>query len=372
MSENNPPPKPKEIKVPPAQVWREFRMRFLPIVAFVVGSVAAFYLWNVTVVGPTMIGEVEGVQASVISPDAGYVTNLLVRPYQMVKAGDPVAEIVSTDVSQISSLVQDWRSRVTMSQIEIGSMMDQQKVAFDYQSLNMNTLRFRADLSAAKAELPALEAAYQRAEQGWKEQVVPYNDYEAAVRARDSVRARVQELERLVSDAEAQLKVAAVSASVFTNFVFDGSLTEALKRLNADRHGAKDSRFRTIVLRAPITGTIGTILRRPGENIMAGNAIATIYALEGDRIVTYLRPGMASTPKRGASVNVRCRTHNRDQALGKVEEIGLRYESITNTALIRPGAHFELGMPISIAMPASLRPVLRPGELVDLDMAAVK
>lgn len=361
MSESKP-----EIKVPPAQLWREFRMRYMPIGVFACALVAAVYLWKITVVGPTMVGEVEAVQTLVISPDAGVVTNLLVRRYQLVKAGDVVAEVISTDVRAASGQVQDLRGRIAMSQLEINSAMDRERMAFDYQALAMNTLRFRADLAAAKAELPTLEASVARAEKGWKDQVVTYNDYELAMRLRDSTKARAGELEQLVADAEKRLAQAGSSAGAFTNFGSQ-TLPDALKRLTADRRAAEEDRRTPIVLRAPIDGTVSMINRRAGENVLAGDVILTIHALEGDRIVTYLRPGIALTPTKGMAVTVRCRTPLRQQAVAKIEEVGHHYESITNMALLRPGAIFELGRPVAVGMPASLRSVLKPGELVDMD-----
>jgi multidrug resistance efflux pump len=318
------------------------------------------------VIGPTLVGEVEAVQASVTTPDAGYVTNLFVRPMQLVKAGEPIAEIVSTDARLMSSQVQDLRSRIAMSQLEINSMMDRERIAFDFQALSMNTLRFRADLAAARAELPTLEAGLQRAEQGWKDRVVPYNDYQLAVLMRDSVKARVAELEKLVADAEKGIAGAASTAGSFTNFAAASSLPDAIKRLTAQREGVDEVRRAPITLRAPIDGTIGSIMRRAGENVLAGEIVVTIHSLTGDRITTFLRQGVFDTPKPGTPVTVRCRTRAREEGKAKVEDIGYRYEMITNQALLRPGVIFERGMPVGITMPDSLRSILRPGELVDL------
>jgi multidrug resistance efflux pump len=356
----------REIKVPPAQIWREFRMRFLPMGVFLGALVAAFFLWQQAVVGPTMIGAVEAVQAAVVSPDAGFITNLFVRPMQLVKAGDPVAEVMSTDLRMISSQVQDLRSRIAMSQLEINSMMDRERIAFDFQALSMNTLRFRADLAAARAQLPTLEAAFLRAEQGWKDQVVPYNDFQFALMSRDSTKARITELEHLVRDAEAGLKDAGVTAGSFTNFSKANSLPEAMQKLASQRQGVDEVRRAPLILRAPIDGTVGAIARRAGENVLAGDTIVTIHSLVGERIVGYVRQGMTEPLKKGASVTVRCRNRTREEALAKVEDVGYRYEAITNHSLMRPGVPFEMGMPFGFPVPEKLRSTLRPGELVDL------
>jgi len=356
----------REIKMPVAQRWREFRMRYLPIGVFLIAGVMAFILWQQTVVGPTMIGEVEAVQIAITTPDAGYVAKLNVRPMQVVKAGDVIAEVVSTDVRLMSSQMQDMRSRIAMSQLEIGSIVDRERIAFDFQNLSMNTLRFRADLAAARAELPTLEGSLLRAEQGWKDRVVPYNDYQLALLLRDSVKARIAELEKLVAEAEKRLEQAGSVAGSFTNFASVHSLPDAIQRLATERQAVEDVRRAPLLLRAPIEGTIGEIRRHAGENVAANDVIVTIHKLTGDRIMTYLRQGIVEPPRPGAPVTVRCRTHAHEEGKAKVEDVGYRFEVITNQALLRPGVSFERGMPVGITMPESLRSILRPGELVDL------
>lgn len=357
----------REIKVPAAQIWREFRMRFLPVGVFVAMLGAAAFLWRQTVIGPTMVGEVEAIQTAIVTPNAGYITNLFVHRLQAVKAGDPIAEVISTDVRALSSQVQDWRSRVALSQLEINAMMDRERIAFDYQALSMNTLRIRAELAAARAELPTLESALERAEQGWNARVVPYNDYELARRTRDSFKARIDEYERLVNESEQRLSEAKATANVFTN-IGSATLPETIKQMQSDRRQMASAREEPIVLRAPIDGTIGLIMRRAGENVVAGEPILYIHSMTGDRIITYVRQGTPVEPRKGMAVRIRCRTIAREEAVGHIEEVGHRFESITNQALLRPGMLFELGMPVGVNMPQSLRSILRPGEVVDLSI----
>jgi multidrug resistance efflux pump len=356
----------REIKVPLSQMWREFRIRFVPAGVFICGLVSAVYLWSITVVGPTMVGEVQAMQALVRTPQAGILTNVLVSPFQIVKAGDPVAEIIVTDVRASSSRVQELRSEVALSQLEINSYLDQERILFDYSSLNMNTLRFRADLAAARAQMPTVEAALQRNQELLEAKVLAFSEYELSLRLRNSLKAWIAELERLVSESEAQLKLVGPLATSFTNAPARGNLADPLARLKSERDRSETLRHATTLLRAPIDGMVGSIVRSAGENIPEGDPVLTIHAMEGQRILAYLRQGQMLTPTKGTPVRVRCRSRAREEALAEVQEIGFRFEVITNLALIRPGMSFESGMPISVSMPAPLRSLLRPGELVDL------
>ena len=355
----------REIKVPLSQVWREFRMRFVPAGVFICGIAAAVYLWSITVVGPTLIGEVSPVQSLVVTPDAGNITNLLVKPFQIVKAGDPIVEISGSSVRLMTGNVQDLRNRIAMSQLEIRSIVDRERVAFDYQSLRISTFKYRADLAEAKAALPTVEGAFERNQKAWDEKVLSYNEYELSLRERDSMRARITELETLVNDAESRLKQIEHAAAGFTNVFSKASLPDVISKLDDERKELEESRRDSLVLRAPIDGIVGNILCQKGQTVMAGDIIMTIHAMEADRIVAFVRQG-TPLPTKGSQVRVRCRSQAREEALSRVEEIGFRYEPITNQSLLRPGLLYETGMPIGVTMPPALKSLLRPGELVDL------
>jgi multidrug resistance efflux pump len=314
-----------------------------------------------------MIGEVESIQTFVRAPNAGQVTNLMVRQYQLVKKDQPIAEFVSADFRAVTSQVQDLRSRIAMESLQVTAILDRDRLGYHFQSMAMETLRVRADLASSEAELPLAEAAFERAERGFKEQVVPYNDYEVALRTRDSLRAKIVELKRLVKDAEAHLAEAAKNVGSYKEEGSMGKLSEALQTLTDTRVELDKQRSVPVVLRAPMDGVVAEILHRDGENVQPGDVIVTIHAVEPSRIVTYIRQGMIPHPlKRGEEVTVRCRSRSREQAVSRIEDIGFRYEPITNHALMRPGVPFELGMPVGVSIPASLRPILKPGEVVDL------
>ena len=133
----------------------------------------AFYLWNQAVLGPTTIGEVEGVQSLVKSPEAGVITNLMVRPYEIVKKGQPLAQLIGSDLRTISPVLQDLRSKFSSAQLELNAVLDYDRLAYHFESMAMDTLGFRERLASVEAQLPVAEAAFDRAETGWKEQVVP-------------------------------------------------------------------------------------------------------------------------------------------------------------------------------------------------------
>ena len=65
---------------------------------------------------------------------------------------------------------------------------------------------------------------------------------------------------------------------------------------------------RPSAFKAPISGTIVTIHRYPGQAVNAGQAIMTINSEKGEYIVTYVRQTQVLQPTPGMAVNVHLRS----------------------------------------------------------------
>ncbi len=104
-----------------------------------------------------------------------------------------------------------------------------------------------------------------------------------------------------------------------------------------------------------------------GEAVTAGEPIVGIAALNSVRIIGYLRPPLTDEPKIGRPVQVATRGPRRQVGLAAIVEVGTQFENIS-PALLGPMkvASAELGLPVSISMPANVP--IRPGELVDLTL----
>jgi multidrug resistance efflux pump len=115
-------------------------------------------------------------------------------------------------------------------------------------------------------------------------------------------------------------------------------------------------------IKAPISGTIMTIHRYPGQAVNAGQAIMTIASEKGEYIVTYIRQTQIIQPKENMVVNVHLRSAPRT-IRSHVLSVGPAIEKIPPEQL-RDGRIQEFGLPVHIAIPPDTK--LRPGELVDL------
>lgn len=91
MSNTNP------IPIPFKLAWREFAARYLPVLIFVIILIAALVLWRQRLSPASILGEAETVQAIVNAPETGILSELSVRSFQQVKAGEVLGKIVGND-----------------------------------------------------------------------------------------------------------------------------------------------------------------------------------------------------------------------------------------------------------------------------------
>jgi hypothetical protein len=79
------------IPTSPAQRWREFRIRTLPVLTFFGVLACVVLLWREFVIPTSVLGEVEGTRALIITAVPGTIKEIKVQRFQRVKAGDEIA-----------------------------------------------------------------------------------------------------------------------------------------------------------------------------------------------------------------------------------------------------------------------------------------
>src|SRR6185436_6665330 len=91
------------IPTPPAQRWREFRIQALPVVTFLGVLACVVALWGKYVVPTNMVGEVETMQANVITAVPGTIKEVKVKRFQRVRAGEEIAVISTMDAETLQA-----------------------------------------------------------------------------------------------------------------------------------------------------------------------------------------------------------------------------------------------------------------------------
>ncbi|HOW63926.1 MAG TPA: efflux RND transporter periplasmic adaptor subunit [Candidatus Paceibacterota bacterium] len=339
--------------------WREFRLRYAPLLILAVVGVAILALWrHVGGVG-TVTGVGEGARSYVTSPQPGWITAVLVKPYQTVKKGDPVAIIQPYDARAQLDLL---RSELEMTRLRSQPSLPEQN-AMNYERVRVELLQQKSELAMARVNLERAEKDLKRNLPLYREKLISADLYDLSVRDRDLYQAEVEEKSKAVAAIEERLEQlqalgdphASSSNIIDTATMANLTFKQAVAQTNWD----------VMTLTAPIDGIIHGIHRQTGEFVLDGEMLIGVNSLQSDRVVGYLRQPYAFDPQVGMAVKVATRTHQRRQFHSQISHVGAQLEYITNSlAQIRPMALVDMGLPFVVDVPHNVP--LRPGEVVDI------
>ena len=355
----------KPIPRPASQYWRDFRFHVAPLLVFAATCVAVVLMWAYNVSPPTFVGQVEPIVAEITSQDAGVITNLFVTRFQTVKKGDPVVEVVSTDVQRFDSSLSVLRGQLTLAQAELNSVISRERLAFEYESLRNEYMRQKIELAACKAQIEPAERDAAIAQGLLSQKILAEIDFDYFSKIVGPLRAKIEETGKYVAELGNRLDLAKHLMASFPSELSEAMMQHSLAEIAKYKAQLENMQMSRIVLRAPIDGTVTAVANHVGENVLAGVPILTITSESSERIVGYLRQPFPFEPKEGMKVTVRSRSFGHEAQIAQIVSVGKQFEKIT-TPLLRPGIAFELGLPIGISVPPNPRP--RPSELVDLTL----
>jgi multidrug resistance efflux pump len=354
------------IPIPLALRWREFRVRALPILIFLVAIGGVCFVWRHNLAAPTLVGAVETRDAEIISPSEGKITQLNFNRFQNVLKGMPVAVLVPTDPRTALAVIQ---SDLDILNTRLEPQLTEQRNKTAYQQLRLNWMVQKVDLATTRVNLELARDELQRDEALFKQKIVSGAVYDSALKAEQALAAEVMERSNLVVVAESSIKklqddgvAQAPSASV--DFLMNALQVEEQKLKEAS------TGTEPITLTATMDGMVSMVYRQVGEYVSEGNPILTITEVEPEHIISYLRQPIPFEPKAGMEMEVRTRTMQIQSGMARIQSVGSQFETVTNSlAIIRPGKPVDLGLPIEISLPPGFK--LRPGEIVDLTLHPV-
>src|SRR5262245_51248784 len=126
------------IPTPPAQYWREFRVRFLPFVIFAGALGTVVFLWRGNVAAPTVLGQVEAKLANISSHKAGILANLNLKPLQQIKAGELVAQVITTEPKILQSSLAIIEAEIRVLRLNLEPILGTQRLAVDTDRLRLD------------------------------------------------------------------------------------------------------------------------------------------------------------------------------------------------------------------------------------------
>jgi multidrug resistance efflux pump len=356
--------KPAPIPIPVKQRWREVRQRILPVLVFVcaVGGIAV--LWKEHTASRVMVGQAEPVLSNVSCYKPGVLAELQVNRFQRVKQGDPIGRVMVTEPRILASSLAVIQAEIESLRANMKPVAVQQHNAMDYDQLRLDWMRQRTQLASARVNLELAGTEFHRTEELFKDKIVAERVYDQAKAARDRLQNEVENLTKLVDEAEKNIQMLQLTNSKEIATVSVDPLRAAIAVQESKLH-LTEAELSPITVTAPIDGIVSTIFHRAGESVTPGQPIIAVATLNPVRIVGYLRPPISDEPKPGMMVEVRTRGIPRAVGSAKIIEVGTQLEAVPAT-LVGPMkfANTELGLPVEISLPAKMQ--IRAGELVDI------
>ncbi|MDB6172182.1 MAG: hypothetical protein JWL59_1493 [Chthoniobacteraceae bacterium] len=345
------------IPIPFHERWREIRLRSLPIIAFALAIICIVFLWRSALTPATLVGQVEQITSSVNSPVAGVITELNVTKYQVVKKGTPIGIIVPNDPRIALDLI---RVNLENQRAQMDPGLGEREYDVKLNRLRVPVLQQKVSLATTESNLAFAKLQTARDEALLKQHAITQQAYEVTLDKERSLQAGIIEQKKAIADLEAEVKrlESQPDAKEQVN-PFAEMLREQEKKLIQ----LSDS-LGPVTIVAPIDGMVTMISRRAGENVALGEWILVLSALHTDTVIGYLRDPFPIEPIVGMDVEIRTRGYARKACMAKISRVGTAFEDILNPHLHPNSVLVENGLPIAVALPASLN--LQPGTLVDM------
>ncbi len=345
------------VSSPPEHYWRQFRINVVPTLAFVAVLGITVWLWGKNLANPVVMGQAESVAQDVSSPKPGRVSQLNVRLFQEVNAGDVIATVDVTDPLVLSNTIAVIHAEMDLIRAEAGLDNGDKIRLADFR---LSWMIRRAELASAQAQLTYARNELQRKSELVAEKIDTSDSLDVAQRDFDQATLDVEQKTLAVEAAEKtwhELDPATPTA--------ESPATKAALAVAEENLKLAEAQLQPIVLTAPISGRVSKVDKLAGTTVTEGIPIVTIASTTPNRIIGYLSQPLRIEPKVGMRAEVRSRGLVRKVGEAQVTEIGPRMELFDAPLRVRGmGAAQERGLPIIISIPPNMR--ILPGELVDI------
>jgi HlyD family secretion protein len=355
---------PSPVPIPAQKRWRELRQKYLPVIVFILALAAIAVLWRDHTLSRVIVGQAEPVLSNVSCYKPGVLAELKVNRFQRVKQGDVIGLVMVTEPRILASSLAVIQAEIESLRANMRPVAMQQHNAMDYDQLRLDWMKERTQLASARVNLELAGTEFHRTEELFKDKIVAERVYDQAKAARDRLQNEVENLTKMVDDAEKNIQMLQLTNSKELSSISADPLQAAIAVQESKLH-LTEAELSPISVLAPIDGIVSTVFHRAGESVTAGQPIVAVATLTPVRIVGYLRPPISDEPQVGMQVEVR--THGLPRAVGSahVLEVGTQLETVPPTLVGTVKlANVELGLPVEISLPEHLK--IRAGELVDI------
>ena len=350
------------IATKPGTHWREFRIRFIPIIVFAATLIGIWFLWRELPGGAGIRGIGEGEISMLSSPHDGFLQQQVVPHHGWAEAGEPVVTIRPFDPGAQMDIFQ--------SQLQVARLALEPSVAdrnvLNYEQIRIDALRLEQELAMAQANLDRAEKVLPRHEALLKENLISRDIYDLTLRDRDFYAAEVREKSKALQEIRERLdQLQYLTQTSGTN----GTGSTLLPHLRGQMASIATN-LTPVTLEAPISGEVN-YARQAHEFVRAGEILLVINSPRADRVIAYLKQPLPFEPEVGMRMEVTTRSRNPRRFITSIAQVGARMEVLTNSvAYLQAGMLVDTALPLILPVPPDV--TIRPGEVVDIALADVQ
>lgn len=376
------------IKTPLSRMLMLWRRRFMPLVVWSLAVAAAYVLVQRQQVYVDAVGIVEAHTTFVAPLFDGTVQSLRVDLLDEVAAGDVVAimddalirselHVAEMELDRVRALLDAEIARFNQEQQvqEVAVKSDSRSFLLNEEQARLDHLDRVTAHETDKVELERLRVELGRQKSMLEQSLIDKASYDLTRLAHEALRVKVEKDAAAIAMAEKNIATASARREELDSAEVPPTPADAvLHSLQADIVAQEavvaevKSRQEALTLRAPVSGQVTLITRRPGESMLAGDPIFTIVGAGPKRVTAYVHEQAALAFQVGDTVELHSRTHPSTVARGKILRIGTQIEPFPlrlqySKILLQHGFQILVG-----ELPEN---AYRPGETLDLQLRAV-
>jgi len=321
----------------------------------------------------------------ITSTCTGRLQTIEVELFDKVKKGDTIAlidtvldnENLQVQLAVISAGIEHLKAQLVPTKEQLIFDSDREKTNIiaaqrrfnvDIENARLRVLELKALIEVDRMTLEGLDLDVKISKELVDEDAIAVYELQKAKNQYNIIAKRIQENERLLMQAEKDLKQATQRQEEFAHRqpqypTVDGALKVIQKAIAVQEQRMEEiiSRRQVLVLKSPIDGMVSMVLHGSDETILTGDPIVTIAETEPREIIAYAQENQISLIKERMSVRLMKSGTPAQIANSQVVYLGPTIEMMPQRLWRNPNIA-QWGRPILIKIPPDFK--LLPGELV--------
>lgn len=365
-----------------------WRRRFLPFVVWGLVVALAVVMVQRQQVYVDAVGLVEAQATFVVPLLDGTVQSLAVDVLDHVAEGQVVAmmddTVIRSELMVAEAQMERVRAALDAESLRFAQEQQQQQASVqnDLRRFVLNEEEARLDYldrviqhETDKVNLERLHVQLKRQEEMKEQHILDAAAYDETRLAYEALKTKVDKDVKAIALAEQNMETAAQRRDELTPVDSTNVAADAiLKSLQADIaaqqarvHEVQDRR-QFLALKAPVSGQVASISRRPGESMLAGEPVLTIVGENAGRVMAYVDERASVRIAVGDTVELYSRTHPSAVVEGTILKVGAHVEAFPLRLLANPLMP-QHGFQVLVGgLPDNL---FRPGEALNVRLRAM-